>query len=129
MALIDLSQGLPESLSSDSQLYCLGVGGPLDESGIGRPDRFVWRYALLLDPDAAEAPCLLAFSSMPGLMQFTRAVNGRAPFTLPTEVRRQAAGDLSGQALRLLLDPSVETFEALSGGRAVAEQHLPQLEA
>lgn len=113
---IDLDRGAPAELAGVAALYILGVGGPEDESGIGDVSAFVWRFALVDSADGS--PIALAFTAMPKLMQFTRAVNGRAPFTVPTEAFKvDAAALAAGAPVRLALDPTPDDFETLRAGR------------
>lgn len=98
----------PEGADTDL-LYVLGFNGPVDAAGIGHPDRFVWRFAVIESEGCA--PSLIAFSNMPRLMAFTRAINGRQAFALPTEARRcrlRPPGDVG--ALALWVDPDPQTY-------------------
>ena len=77
----------------------------------------------------ASPPVILAFSAMPKLMQFTRAVNGRAPFTVPTEALRVAARDLAGGVPAVVvLDPSAADFDALRARGRLVERRIAALE-
>jgi len=52
-----------------------------------------------------------AFSSMPRLMAFTRTVNGRQAFALPTEARRcRLRPPVDVGSLALWVDPDPQTF-------------------
>ena len=118
--------GLPEGIDPGLNLYILGVGGPEDAAGIGRTERFVWRFCVLEESDGP--PVAIAFSSMPALMRFTRAVNGRQPFSVPTEAHRVPARRLvAGAPAALLLDPSPEAFEGFCAGRGLVERQIPEL--
>jgi hypothetical protein len=81
----------------------LGIGGPEDLADIGRLDRLTWRYFVIEHPE--RGTLALAFTDMPQLMAFTRAMNARAPFTVPTECIRTSAGQLAEPGLELLVDP------------------------
>lgn len=142
----DLSTGAPPALAALPALYLLGVGGPEDASGIGDVNAFVWRFVVVetaaephtspgsgtADEDSgatAGLPVVLAFSAMPKLMQFTRAVNSRAPFTVPTEALRLTPRDLGGGAPAVLvLDPSAADFDALRARGRLAERRIAALE-
>jgi hypothetical protein len=114
-------------LAALERLYLLGVGGPEDAAGVGRVEAFVWR-CLVLEPRSGPPLLLLAFSAMPRLMAFTRAVNGAEPGRVPTEALRLAPDELPGDAgLGLLLDPEPEAFLALAQGGRLRELHLPQV--
>ncbi len=123
--LWDAVHGLPEGLAASRHLYLLGVGGPEDESGIGHPDRFVWRFTTL-EATGAD-PILLGFGDMPTLMRFTRTVNQRQPFSLPTESLKLPAGDLAGVAVQVLIDPSPAEFERLRAEREIGQQRIVEL--
>jgi hypothetical protein len=125
--LLSLADGVPESLSGLPALYLLGVGGPEDESGIGKVETFVWRFAVI--ERAGADVVALAFTRMPALMAFTRALNGRQPFTVPTEALRIAGAGLRAAPIDVLLDGAAEDYDALvaAGGR-LEERRLPALE-
>lgn len=126
MSPLSLVEGLPMGIDPELNLYILGVGGPEDADGIGRVERFVWRFSVL--EATAEPPVAIAFTTMPGLMRFTRAVNGSRPFSVPTEAHRVPARRLaSGAPAALLLDPSPDDFERLRAGRDLAERQIPEL--
>jgi hypothetical protein len=117
----------PEWRDSTSPIYLLGVGGPEDEDGIGKVERFVWRFSALLRQDAL--PVVFGFTSMPTLMRFTRAVNAQAPFTVPTEVFKVAPSELKGGApVAWIIDPDPEAFHRLVQGKPVVERRIPELE-
>jgi len=125
MKVLNLEELGADALLELPSLYILGVNGPLDEAGIGRVDRFVWRFAVVDEP----SPVVLAFSAMPLLMRFTRAVNGAQAFTVPTEalrVRLRAAH--AGLPVRISLDAVAEDFLTFAGGRRLAERVIPELE-
>jgi hypothetical protein len=126
MQLISLEAGLPQEFPA-TRLYILGVGGPMDESGIGDSNSFVWRFAVI--PEAGAAPICLAFTAMPSLMRFTREINGLRAFTVPTEAFRVEASQLSaGAPARLLIDPEPADFRKLAGDRGLEEMCIPELE-
>lgn len=127
--VIDLSQIGAAQLADllDSELYLLGVNGPLGPDDIGHIDRFVWRFALLRQP--GRPPALLAFSAMPRLMAFTRVLNSAIPFAVPTEARRQRLGSAAaGIPFLLLVDPDPEACASVSRGSATAERVIPELD-
>ena len=126
---LDLAAEVPAALRAEPTLYFLGVGGPEEASGIGRVETFVWRFAVLHGVGGSEADVALAFRSMPGLMAFTRTLNGRQPFTVPTEAMKVAGTALAPCPARVWLDPRPEDFDALAaaGGR-LEERRIPALE-
>jgi hypothetical protein len=127
--VIDLSQVGAAQLAErlDDALYLLGVNGPLGPDDIGHIDRFVWRFALLRMP--GRPPALLAFSTMPRLMAFTRVLNSAQPFAVPTEARRQRLGSAAaGIPFLLLVDPDPESCASASRGSATAERVIPELD-
>lgn len=124
MTLVDLSADPPAAWTAARAVYLLGVGGPEDEAGIGDVGAFVWRCAVVEAADGTAAA--LAFSSMPRLMQLTRAVNAAAPFTLPTEALRVEAAALAhAPGTRIALDPSPEDLASLGGAAAVRLRRIP----
>ena len=117
-----LETGPPESLSESTTLYFLGVGGPEDASGIGDIDAFVWRFLVLKNPDSQGHRTVVAFTSMPNLMAFTRGVNQRRPFTVPTEALRLQADDLpKAQGLTVWLDPVAADWTDTVAARSTQE--------
>lgn len=109
------------------ELYVLGYNGPVDEEGLGRPDRFVWRYAVLGPPGASAT--VLAFSSMPKLIAFTRAVNGRQAFALPTEARRFRLASSMPAGITVWTDPEVDAFVSRYASLQARELVIDGLEA
>lgn len=124
MSRVSLARGAPAGWRALPALYVLGVGGPESGAGIGDVSAFAWRCALLRL--AREPDCLLLFSAMPKLMAATRAVNGRAPFSLPTEALRVAPADLGAAPVQAWLDPSPEALLALPALQIV-ERKIPEL--
>jgi len=123
----DLGEAVPPAVRALPTLYLLGVGGPEDPEGIGRVETFAWRFAVV--EGGAGALTALAFTAMPRLMALTRAVNGRRPFTLPTEALRvDPSGIGPTPGVGLFVDPSPEEVEALLAGGRLAERRLPSLE-
>jgi hypothetical protein len=109
-------------------LYFLGVNGPLDAEDIGLVDRFVWRFAVM--EAQAEPGAILAFSSMPRLMAFTRAANALRPFTVPTEARRQVLGPAAvGLPYVLLVDPDPEVWLTAYAGQQATARVIAELDA
>jgi len=129
MSRFDLSAPPPPDVAALPFVYVLGVGGPEDTAGIGRIEAFVWRCAVLEGgPGPGAAPIALAFTSMPRLMAFTRAVNDAAPRRVPTEAARVAPSSWRGGIPAVLwLDPTPEAFEAELAGRALVERRIPEL--
>lgn len=127
MQHISVESGPPDSLPAGTRLYILGLGGPLDESGIGDSTSFVWRFAVI--PETGGLPTCLAFTGMPRLMRFTRELNGARAFSVPTEAFRVEADRLqAGAPVRLLIDPEPADFRRLAGDRALEELCIPELE-
>lgn len=124
MTLVDLAGPPPAAWAAAGSVYLLGVGGPEDEAGIGDVGAFVWRFAVA---EAGDGPAVaLAFSAMPRLMRFTRAVNAAAPFSVPTEALRVDAASLDPAAgVRVALDPEADDLAALGGAPAVRLRRVP----
>lgn len=121
----DLMAPVAPDVARLTGVYVLGVGGPEDASGIGDVERFVWRFAVL---DGGPLPVVLGFSSMPALMAFTRAVNGRQPQRVPTEATRIVpSGWQGGIPVVLWLDPAPDAFETAATGRPLGERRIPEL--
>lgn len=126
MTRFELAQDIPAELTSLPSLYLLGVGGPETAEGVGDVSSFVWRFGLLATAEGEELA--LAFRAMPRLMAFTRALNGRRPFSVPTEALRIGGNELSPTPISLLLDPSPEDFDAhVAAGARMTERRLPTL--
>lgn len=126
MTLIDLKHAALTRGDSPEAIYLVGVGGPEDESGIGDVTSFTWRYCLVEPVDGT--PIVLSFSTMPKMMAFTREVNGRSPFTVPTEALRTEFSTLGVADLRLAIDPAPEDLEGwLRTGRLVT-RGVPELQ-
>lgn len=119
-------EGTP-SPATAVELYVLGYNGPIDEEGLGHPDRFVWRYAVLGPP--GEAATVLAFSSMPKLIAFTRAVNGRQAFTLPTEARRCRLASPLPAGISVWTDPELDVYLTRYASMQARERVIDGLEA
>lgn len=113
--------------AAPAALYVLGVGGPLDEDGIGHVERFAWRFLVRAAPGQAEA--VLGFSSMPRLMAFTRAVNARRPRAVSTEAYLVPIGRFEGAtAPAPVVDLAADAFETWLGGATLVERIVPELE-
>ena len=109
-------------------LYLLGIGGPEDESGIGRVETFVWRFGVVEGRDGSDGGILLAFRSMPRLMAFTRALNGREPFTVPTEAIKLSGAELVAVPYRVAIDPTEADFGRwMALGGRLAERRIEAL--
>lgn len=116
-----------ERSAAPAALYVLGVGGPLDEDGIGHVERFAWRFLVRAAPGEAEA--VLGFSSMPRLMAFTRAVNARRPRAVSTEaylvpIERFGAAPAPAP----VIDLPADAFDAWLGDATLVERIVPELE-
>ena len=110
-----------------ASLYVLGVGGPLDADGIGRVERFAWRF--LVRRAEGEHDAVLGFTSMPRLMAFTRAVNAARPFTVSTEVYKVPSARFALDAApRATVDLAPEGFSAWLGRGELVERIVPELE-
>lgn len=112
-----------------TMLYVLGVGGPIDEEGIGHVERFAWRFLVRVAP--GERDTVLGFTSMPRLMAFTRAVNERRPRAVSTEAFKVAAhrfGAAGTFAPAAVVDMPADGFEAWLGGGTLVERIVPELE-
>jgi hypothetical protein len=114
---------------ADEPLYVLGVAEPEDSTALGDVSSYVWRFACL---DGGQPPtsALLAFTSMRLLMAFTREVNLRQPFSVPTESAALAVEELgrAGQELALLIDPQPDDFTRLQrAGWRLRQRRIPQL--
>lgn len=115
-------------MSAAAHLYVLGCGGPEDADGVGDVTRFRWRCLVRVAPGERDA--VLAFSSMPRLMAFTRAVNGRTPNAVSTEALKLAAADwpaAAGVDVAVDLDPS--SFAAWLGRGLLVERPVPEIGA
>lgn len=124
----DASLAWPAGDAPTAELYVLGFNGPVDDDGMGRPERFVWRFAVV-ECDGWP-PTLLAFRSMPRLMAFTRAVNGREAFTVPTEARRcRLRRPPSPPDLALWVDPEADDFLLRYASVRAQERVIEGLEA
>ncbi len=112
---------------SFGSLYILGIGGPVDDEGVGRVERFAWRFLVRTGARASDA--VLAFSTMPKLMAFTRAVNGATPHAVSTEA-------LKVDTVRIARDPAIDIevdlapsdFAGWLGGGTLVERIVPALE-
>jgi hypothetical protein len=125
----ELTGGLPAGLVPDTILYVLGTGGPDGPDGIGDLSSFVWRFHTIVRESEPRRNAL-AFTSMPQLMGFTRAVNGRAPFTVPTQALRispAAIETASGWAL--VVDPTLRQYDALMHSSTAEDLPCPELES
>lgn len=108
-------------------LYFLGIGGPVDEAGIGHVDHFAWRFLVRTGAHVPEA--VLAFSSMPKLMAFTRAVNAATPHAVSTEALKVATRRIApGLAVAVTLDLAAVDFAGWLGRAALVERVVPELE-
>jgi hypothetical protein len=96
--------------SSGATLLYLGTGGPENLDDAGRLDRLIWRYFVIDHPEFGAL--VLAFTNMVGVMSVTREVNGRIPFSLPTECRRDSAARVVSGAT-VVVDATAEQLRAL----------------
>ncbi|MEO8083443.1 MAG: hypothetical protein ABI780_06435 [Ardenticatenales bacterium] len=128
-----MNDGRPDRLGDQpaptTTLYVLGVGGPIDEEGIGHVERFAWRFLVRVAPGERDA--VLGFTSMPRLMAFTRAVNERRPRAVSTEAFKVAAhrfGAAGTSAPTAVVDMAADGFEAWLGRGTLLERIVPELE-
>jgi len=107
-------------------LYFLGTGGPRDPESVGDPGDFEWRFSALAGPE--PEPTLLAFTGMPALMAFTRAVNAAQPFGVPTEALRLTRAQLPPSVhARCLVNPTPEAVLAALARGGLVERRVPEL--
>jgi len=127
--LVDLAAepGSEERLRIEAlgTVYALGFGGPPDEAGIGQVSSFVWRFAVAVAGDGREL--LLAFTSMPRLMAFTRALNALRPFTVPTEALHIDLSSGVPVGAVAVIDPVPDTIRPMLETGGVVERHIPEL--
>lgn len=108
-------------------LYFLGVGGPVDAEGVGHVERFAWRFLVRTGGDAPDA--VLAFSSMPRLMAFTRSVHAVTPRAVSTEALRVATRQIApGLDVSIDLDLAADDFARWLGRGTLVERIVPELE-
>jgi hypothetical protein len=110
--------------AAGATLLYLGTGGPEDPDDYGRLDRLTWRYFVINHPERGDL--VLAFSTMADVIGVTRAVNGDAPFSMPTECRREAATPSAAPEATVVLDPTAEEVRHLL---AVGRAEYRELEA
>lgn len=110
-----------------ASLYLLGIGGPIDDEGIGHVERFAWRF--LVRTGAQTTDAVLAFSTMPRLMAFTRAVNGATPHAVSTEALKVDTHRIAREpAIEIEVDLAPSDFAAWLGGATLVERIVPELE-
>ncbi len=124
----DDRRGAVSAAGGDATLYVLGCGGPTDADGVGDVTRFVWRCLVRIAPGRRDA--VLAFTSMPRLMAFTRAVNGRTAQAVSTEALKIDARRLgAAPGVEVTIDLEADGFAAWLADGALIERPVPELGA
>ena len=126
MTLIDLEDLAGRRHETLGSVYLVGIGGPMDESGIGDVASFQWRFCVLARDGLT--PIVIGFRSMPSMMSFTRTVNGAEPFTIPTEAFHADLKDIGPISFHLALDPSPDEFMAWKHDAELVMRIVPELE-
>jgi hypothetical protein len=126
VSLLPPATGWSDDTDHHHVLYFLGTGGPRDTESVGDPGDFEWRFTALAGPE--PEPTLLAFTGMPALMAFTRAVNSAQPFAVPTEALRLTRAHLPPRVpARCLVNPTPEAALAALARGGLVERRVPEL--